>query len=248
MIKILIIPLVFIFILNCSQSPEVLSIPSNTIGSGQETKYSQKSSSGKSDKDFYQLGIASWYGGKFNGRRTSNGEIYDMYKLTAAHQELPFNTIVEVENLRNRKRVLVRINDRGPFVKERIIDLSYKAAISIGMDEEGTTPVVLRVVDLNRSGGVKNKTVVRKLNYTHKSEFYLQAGAFSESENAESLALRLNHNSDNIKFRVTYENGYYKVLSRKMKTRVEAENLKRLLDEYGIDTFIKEVFLTRDSG
>ncbi|MCP4155037.1 MAG: septal ring lytic transglycosylase RlpA family protein, partial [bacterium] len=96
--------------------------------------------------EVFQTGIASWYGGKFQGRRTANGERYDMYKLTAAHKTLPFHTIVEVENLDNSKRVRVRINDRGPFVKDRIIDLSYKAAQRIGSDSNGIAPVTLRQV------------------------------------------------------------------------------------------------------
>jgi rare lipoprotein A len=96
--------------------------------------------------DVFQTGIASWYGGEFHGKRTANGEIYDMYKLTAAHKTLPFNTLVEVKNLDNGERVLVRINDRGPFLKDRIIDLSYQAARKIGCDIDGTASVTLRIV------------------------------------------------------------------------------------------------------
>lgn len=75
----------------------------------------------------FSVGIASWYGKKFHGRTTANGEKYDMYKLTAAHRKLPFNTLVTVTNLSNNKQVQVRINDRGPYIKGRIIDLSYGA-------------------------------------------------------------------------------------------------------------------------
>ena len=96
--------------------------------------------------DVFQAGTASWYGGEFHGKRTANGEIYDMYKLTAAHKTLPFNTLVEVKNLDNGERVLVRINDRGPFLKKRIIDLSFQAARKIGCDIDGTAPVSLRIV------------------------------------------------------------------------------------------------------
>jgi rare lipoprotein A len=96
--------------------------------------------------DVFQTGTASWYGGEFHGKRTANGEIYDMYKLTAAHKTLPFNTLVEVKNLDNGERVLVRINDRGPFLKKRIIDLSFQAAREIGCDIDGTAPVALRIV------------------------------------------------------------------------------------------------------
>jgi rare lipoprotein A len=98
--------------------------------------------------EFYQRGVASWYGegDNFDGKRTANGEIYDMDKLTAAHKKLPFHTRVEVENTKNGKKVIVRINDRGPFLKGRIIDLSREAAKRIGMMGQGTAPVKLRIL------------------------------------------------------------------------------------------------------
>lgn len=96
-----------------------------------------------------QKGMASWYGDDFHGKRTANGEIYDMNKLTAAHKFLRFHTLVEVKNLENNKIVIVRINDRGPFVKGRIIDLSRKAAQKIGMKDIGTAQVRLKIVKPN---------------------------------------------------------------------------------------------------
>jgi rare lipoprotein A len=93
-----------------------------------------------------ETGIASWYGVPYNGRRSANGEVYDMEKLTAAHRSLPFDTWVEVTNLANRKRVDVRITDRGPFVKGRIIDLSLAAAREIDMVAAGTVRVKLKVI------------------------------------------------------------------------------------------------------
>jgi rare lipoprotein A len=95
-----------------------------------------------------QEGIASFYADEFHGRKTANGEIYDMYAMTAAHQALPFNTRVSVTNLDNGKKVIVRINDRGPFVKGRIIDLSYGAAGKIGMVGPGTARVRLEVLEI----------------------------------------------------------------------------------------------------
>src|SRR5690606_26117103 len=80
----------------------------------------------------FDRGVASWYGPGFHGRKTANGEIYDQNEFTAAHRTLPFNTLVRVENLRNGRSVIVRINDRGPFVDDRIIDLSHKAARNLG--------------------------------------------------------------------------------------------------------------------
>lgn len=93
-----------------------------------------------------KYGIASWYGKKFHGRKTSNGEIYNMYDMTAAHKKLPFDTIVKVTNLKNGKSVKVRINDRGPYKKGRIIDLSYKAAQQIGMVKDGVTKVKIEII------------------------------------------------------------------------------------------------------
>jgi len=95
-----------------------------------------------------EIGIASWYGAEFHGTRTSNGEIYDMYQLTAAHRSFPFGTIVRVTNLGNGKIVMVRINNRGPFIKRRIIDLSYAAAVQLDMVEQGIAEVRIEVVQM----------------------------------------------------------------------------------------------------
>ena len=94
----------------------------------------------------FQIGMASWYGPGYHGNTCASGEIYDMYKLTAAHRELPFGTYVRVTNLRNGKSVVVRINDRGPFKRGRIIDLSYAAARKIGMVREGSTRVRIEII------------------------------------------------------------------------------------------------------
>lgn len=93
-----------------------------------------------------QTGLASWYGPKFHGHTTASGEIYDMHQFTAAHKELPFGTFVRVINRTNNRGVVVRINDRGPFIKGRIIDLSFKAAKAIGMINDGVVPVVVEIV------------------------------------------------------------------------------------------------------
>ncbi len=96
--------------------------------------------------EFYQKGEASWYGPGFNGKKTASGEIFDMNKLTAAHRKLPFGTKVRVTNLNNNKSVIVRINDRGPYKKGRIIDLSRKAAVQIGLAKSGIAPVKIEVL------------------------------------------------------------------------------------------------------
>lgn len=126
--------------------------------------------------EFTEQGVASWYGAPFNGRRTSNGEVYDMYQLTAAHRTLPFNAVVRVTNLSNGKQVNVRINDRGPFVANRIIDLSYSAAEAIGVVGPGTAEVRLDVM----AGPDPNVGF-----------FGVQVGAFQVKENAERLQRQL---------------------------------------------------------
>jgi len=126
---------------------------------------------------YIEEGNASWYGPPFHGRRASNGEIYDMYKLTAAHRTLPFETMVRVTNLTNGKTTTVRITDRGPFVENRVIDLSLAAAREIDLVGPGTAPVRLEVL-----GGVDPTA----------GFFTVQVGAFRDHGNAERLRERLN--------------------------------------------------------
>ena len=96
---------------------------------------------------YHEEGIASWYGGYFHGRRTSSGDVYDMYLMTAAHKSLPLPTYVRVTNLDNGRSVVLRVNDRGPFVEDRIIDLSFAAATKLGMAEQGTAEVEVVALD-----------------------------------------------------------------------------------------------------
>ena len=95
-------------------------------------------------------GKASYYGKKFHGRQTANGEVFSMYALTAAHKSLPFGTRIKVTNLRNNKTVNVKINDRGPFVAGRILDLSYQAAKEIAMLDEGVADITIKIIHLEK--------------------------------------------------------------------------------------------------
>jgi len=122
---------------------------------------------------YSKQGIASWYGPQFHGRPTANGEIYNMYSLTAAHRILPFQTRVRVTNLENGKSVQVRINDRGPFVKNRLIDLSYNAARQLDMIGQGTAKVRVEAVKV-----AANEDSAR---------YFVQLGSFSELQNARRL-------------------------------------------------------------
>lgn len=133
-------------------------------------------------------GMASWYGKDFHGKRTSNGEIYNMYGLTAAHKVLPMNTMVKVTNLLNNRSLVVRINDRGPFVKSRIIDLSYKAASRLGVARRGTAPVRLEVVGF---GGLVSSHKTRVAQSVDVGGFLVQIGAFRNVNGAKSYAKQL---------------------------------------------------------
>jgi rare lipoprotein A len=126
-------------------------------------------------------GIASWYGPNFHAKKTSNGEIYNMYGETAAHKTLPMNTIVKVDNLDNGKSTIVRINDRGPFVTGRIIDLSNKAAHAVDMVKKGTAKVRITVLGFN---GKIARTLAEKKEVRSVSNYYIQVGVFSKIEGA----------------------------------------------------------------
>ena len=152
-----------------------------------------------SSKNYVEKGIASWYGTKFHGRRTSSGETYDMYAMTAAHKTLPLPTYVQVKNLNNGKYIIVKVNDRGPFHENRIIDLSYTAAIKLDIIKKGTGLVEVRAIDPMRS--TKNSLVNEKKNKISTNQdisFYIQVGTFGELENAEILKQKLSSLGDDL--------------------------------------------------
>lgn len=132
-----------------------------------------------SSKGYHERGIASWYGRKFHGRRTSSGEVYDMHLATAAHKSLPLPTYAEVTNLDNGRKMIVKINDRGPFHQGRIIDLSYAAAIKLGVDKTGVARIDVRAIDTNTS----KRSSVKVSDGT-----FLQVGAYSKRRAAEHMA------------------------------------------------------------
>jgi len=128
--------------------PAVTSEPRSKRGNGPVyTVWGKSYRVMDSASGFWQEGTASWYGTKFHGRETSSGEPFDIYKLTAAHKHLPLPTYVRVTNLSNGKHTIVRVNDRGPFHDDRIIDLSYAAAVKLGFQDKGTSRVRIEVVD-----------------------------------------------------------------------------------------------------
>lgn len=150
-----------------------------------------------SAENFKEKGIASFYGEKFHGHLTSNGEIYNMYSMTAAHKNLPLPTYVRVTNLNNKKSVIVRVNDRGPFHPGRIIDLSYSAAFKLGITRAGTAPVEIEAItnfSPKKVTQVVNNTgssTINTIETTPKKEHFIQVFATGNKEQAENLVQAL---------------------------------------------------------
>ena len=148
--------------------------------------------------NYRERGVASWYGTKFHGRLTSSREPYDMYAMTAAHKTLPLPTYVRVRNLRNDRTIIVRVNDRGPFVNNRIIDLSYAAARKLDMVEDGTSLVEVTAINFDEPSGdrpVRRTTAapppVPPAPTDADHQIYVQVGAFGDRANAERRRLLL---------------------------------------------------------
>ena len=175
-----------------------------------------------------QEGTASWYGPGFHGKKTSNQETYNMYDMTAAHQTLPFETHVRVTNLNNGRSVIVRINDRGPFVKDRIIDLSFSAAQALDMLNTGTAPVRLEIL-LDRSPPLSSQ------------KFAVQVGSFSTEANAEALKdeLKSGYQGVYVKEFQTSQQIYYRVRI-KAENREDAQKLALRLQAAGYTAIVLE--------
>lgn len=192
-------------------------------------------------RDFRQKGIASWYGKKFHGRKTSNGETYDMFAMTAAHKTLPFDTHVQVNNLKNGKTIVVRINDRGPFVRGRIIDLSYTAARDIGMVGPGTAHVEIIALGAVKppAEGKALQTYIPQDYYT--GNFTFQVYAFKNRANAERAREKLGAKYKNAHI-VVFEAGdetFYRVRVGRAASLEQAAAYEKILNQDGFkDAFI----------
>ncbi len=183
-----------------------------------------------------EKGIASWYGRDFNGKPTASGETYDMYAMTAAHKELPLGSVVEVTNLDNGRRARVVINDRGPFVAGRIIDLSYSAARALGMAEAGTAPVRIEVLG-------REERYVRTVKFedTGGGDHYaVQLGAFVDRNNAERLktALGWKHRGAYIMKAVVSGRTFYRVRIGRSRAKDKTYGLARALAEEGYPVIV----------
>lgn len=185
-----------------SRVPDVSQVPDAVPKAEPRSKYGNPRQYEVFGKSYYTLasaegyrekGIASWYGTKFHGRRTSSGEIYDMYAMTAAHKSLPLPSYVEVTNLENGRKVVVKVNDRGPFHDNRLIDLSYSAATKLGIVAKGTGLVEVKAI----TPGAVKKTVrpvdtePTPVKSAGSAAMFLQVGAFSTRNRAEQVKSRL---------------------------------------------------------
>lgn len=195
---------------------------------------------------FKQRGAASWYGKKFHGQRTSSGEVYDMYAMTAAHPTLPIPSYARVTNLVNGKSVVVRINDRGPFLHERVIDVSYSAAHKLGIIGSGSGEVEVESIV---AGGPPQASPIPGAGQTVKAapqpvpgssesgngEVYLQLGAFKSQESAESFMERMRADLGDAgkQFKLTSKNGLVRVhigpYASESEARESAERMRSTL-------------------
>lgn len=191
-----------------------------------------------------EQGVASWYGTKFHGHSTSSGEPYDMYKMTAAHRSLPIPCYVEVTNLQNHRRVIVRVNDRGPFHENRIIDLSYAAARKLGIN--GTGLVRVRSVEPGQqatpatvaSNASPNPRTAAPVANGHAPKMYVQAGAFGNRNNAEQLEQQLRPLLSGKPIISEYDQSkrLYLVRIGPLASVDEADRLTQLITDNGFDT------------
>jgi rare lipoprotein A len=191
-----------------------------------------------SSMGYKERGVASWYGTKFHGRKTSSGERYDMYSMTAAHKALPLPTMVRVTNLTNGKSVIVKVNDRGPFVGNRIIDMSYAAAIELEMDGPGTAMVeVVALTATKAKNSTPSPAAAPQTTAEPVSNMYVQVGAFGESGNAEKLVQKLSDEGI-AKVNVYKQNGEQPVLFRvrigPVSTVTEYDHIVRQIEDLAI--------------
>ncbi|MDQ6956827.1 MAG: septal ring lytic transglycosylase RlpA family protein [Mariprofundaceae bacterium] len=199
-----------------------------------------------------KTGVASWYGKKFHGRKTANGERYDMHAMSAAHKTLPLPSMVRVTNLDNGRSVVVRVNDRGPFVKSRIIDLSYAAARSLGYDQKGTAHVRVQTLDGNvvsnapspaiskalktrapSVSNISNQITKRYPTSSPDGSIYVQLGAFSAHSNADQLRQELVSSFPSIRIHHVSRPDFYRVRIGPFSEVSETENIILSLQKQG---------------
>ncbi|MGE5173551.1 MAG: septal ring lytic transglycosylase RlpA family protein [Betaproteobacteria bacterium] len=195
------------------------------------TVYGRRYEPLQSHEGFSQTGVASWYGKDFHGKTTSSGERYDMNAMTAAHKTLPLGVFVKVKNTDNGREAVVRVNDRGPFVKGRVLDLSYAAAKKLGVDIAGTAAVRIEALGY-RGSGAETYTAVDSYdagNYT------VQVGAFKEYGNAQRLFEDMKRRYGFSEIRTTEINGdtFYRVYAGKYTSLRAADQAEQEFSAHG---------------
>ncbi|MCB1902536.1 MAG: septal ring lytic transglycosylase RlpA family protein [Gammaproteobacteria bacterium] len=203
-------------------------------------------------RGYRERGIASWYGTKFHGRYTSNREPYDMYAMTAAHTSLPLPTFVKVNNLQNGRSIVVRVNDRGPFHNNRIIDLSYAAATKLGILGKGTGLVEVIAIDTRQSYAVdetkpeQERTVQASLSTPEQPtkplsaspDMFIQVGAFSNRYNADRLRQQLQHKLEQpVRIHESQSLGqeFFRVQVGPLNDIEQSDEVARKLAQLGVD-------------
>jgi rare lipoprotein A len=189
------------------------------------------------DDDYDATGISSWYGPNFHGRPTANGEIFDQNALTAAHPTLPIPAMIEVTNLENGRSTVLRLNDRGPFARDRILDVSRAAAVELGFLQQGTARVRVRYLGppegIEPAGNVADSRI-----YTVQQgdgRFRVQAGAFSQRANAEAMRRRLaGEDATTVEEAQVNGRNIYRVFVGGDLSRRQADALRRDLGQFGV--------------
>ncbi len=174
---------------------------------------------------YREAGVSSWYGKDFHGRKTANGETYDMYGISAAHRTLPLGTYIRVTNLENYKSIKVKVNDRGPFVKNRVLDLSYGAAGELGFVAQGTAKIRLETLEEIRDSA---------------PYYTVQVGAFIEEENARMLRQRLSKKYDAV-YIIPFESNvgkFYRVRVGSYTTEEKAERIANGIRLEGLEPIV----------
>ena len=186
-------------IVDLSVIPDVIPQPLNRTMAGNRSPYTVLGKSYQvlpTEEGYFERGVASWYGEKFHGHKTSNGEVFDMYQVSAAHKSLPIPSFLRVTNLDNNRSIVVRVNDRGPFHGDRVIDLSYAAALKLGYADRGTARVQLESIVATGAFRDRGVTTVNSagnetLRVSSPDSKYLQVGAFSELSAAEEVSSKV---------------------------------------------------------
>lgn len=190
----------------------------------------------KNHKGYSKIGNASWYGTNFHGNKTSTQEHYNLYSMTAASKELPIPSYARVTNLNNGKEIIVRVNDRGPFVEGRIIDLTYTGAKKLGFVSTGIAKVKVEAIDAKEwlASHHKNTKPINSNNKIGNKAIYLQVGAFAELANAEKISTKVS-GIVNKPTKIEHKNKLYRVCVGPIASNDQKDDLQKILQAQGFD-------------